>query len=44
MTASGTPEEVKEKVGRYREAGVQITVLRPAAKHQAERLLDLFAE
>lgn len=44
MTASGTPEEVKEKVARYREVGVQITVLRPAAKHQAQRLLDLFAE
>lgn len=44
MTASGTPDEVKEKVARYREAGVQVTVLRPAAKHQAQRLLDLFAQ
>ncbi len=44
MTASGTPEQVKEKVARYREAGVQITVLRAAAKHQAQRLLDLFAK
>ena len=44
MTASGTPREVKEKVARYREAGVRVTVLRPAAKHQAQRLLDLFAE
>jgi 5,10-methylenetetrahydromethanopterin reductase len=44
MTAAGTPEEVKEKVARYREVGVQVTVLRPAAKHQAQRLLDLFAE
>lgn len=43
MTAAGTPDEVKERVGRYREAGVQVTVLRPAAKHQAPRLLDLFA-
>lgn len=43
MTASGTPDEVKEKVARYREAGVQMAVLRPAAKHQAQRLLDLFA-
>ena len=43
MTASGTPGEVKGKVGRYREVGVQMTVLRPAAKHQAQRLLDLFA-
>ena len=44
MTASGTPEQVREKVARYREAGVQVTVLRPAAKHQAQRLLDLFSE
>lgn len=44
MTASGTPEEVKEKVDRYRQVGVHIPVLRPAAKHQAQRLLDLFAE
>ncbi len=44
MTASGTPEQVKEKVARYREAGVQTTVLRAAAKQQAQRLLDLFAK
>ncbi len=44
MTASGTPGQVKEKVARYREAGVRVAVLRPAAKHQAQRLLDLFAE
>lgn len=43
MTAAGTPDEVKERVARYREVGVQVTVLRPAAKHQAQRLLDLFA-
>lgn len=43
MTAVGTPDEVKEKVARYREVGVQVTVLRPAAKHQAQRLLDVFA-
>ena len=42
MTAAGTPDEVRERVARYREAGVQLTVLRPAAKHQALRLLDLF--
>jgi 5,10-methylenetetrahydromethanopterin reductase len=44
MTASGTPEEVKEKVQQYHDVGVQITVLRPAAKHQTQRLLDVFAE
>ena len=43
MTASGTPEEVVARVRTYRDAGVQVPVLRPAAAHQAERLLDLFA-
>jgi len=43
MTAAGTPDEVREKVARYREVGVQVTVLRPAAEHQAQRLLDVFA-
>jgi alkanesulfonate monooxygenase SsuD/methylene tetrahydromethanopterin reductase-like flavin-dependent oxidoreductase (luciferase family) len=43
MTASGTPEQVKEKVQRYRDVGVRLPILRPAAKDQAERLLDLFA-
>ena len=43
MTAVGTPDEVKAKVRRYHEAGVQVTVLRPAAPHQTQRLLDLFA-
>jgi len=44
MTASGTPEEVKEKVQKYRDAGVKIPLLRPAAGHQTERLLDLFTQ
>lgn len=43
MTAVGTPDEVKEKVARYHEVGVHMTVLRPATKHQAQRLLDTFA-
>lgn len=43
MTASGTPDEVRQRVEQYRAAGVQIPVLRPAAIHQAERLLALFA-
>jgi 5,10-methylenetetrahydromethanopterin reductase len=43
MTASGTPEQVKEKVQQYRDVGVRLPILRPAAKDQAERLLDLFA-
>jgi alkanesulfonate monooxygenase SsuD/methylene tetrahydromethanopterin reductase-like flavin-dependent oxidoreductase (luciferase family) len=43
MTASGTPDQVKAKVQQFRDVGVQLPILRPAAAHQAERLLDLFA-
>lgn len=43
MTASGTPDEVRARVDEYREAGVQLPLLRPAALHQTDRLLDLFA-
>lgn len=43
MTASGTPEEVLARVQRYRDVGVDLPILRPAAAHQTERLLDLFA-
>ncbi len=44
MTASGTPDEVKARVQEYRDAGVQVALLRPAALHQTGRLLDLFAQ
>jgi hypothetical protein len=30
-------------VRQFRDVGVQVPILRPAAAHQAERLLDLFA-
>jgi 5,10-methylenetetrahydromethanopterin reductase len=43
MTASGTPEEVVARVQKFRAVGVQVPILRPAAAHQTERLLDLFA-
>ena len=43
MTASGTPDEVRARVEAYRLAGVQLPLLRPAALHQTQRLLDLFA-
>jgi alkanesulfonate monooxygenase SsuD/methylene tetrahydromethanopterin reductase-like flavin-dependent oxidoreductase (luciferase family) len=43
MTASGTPDEVLAAVQRYRDVGVQVTILRPAAKHQTERIIDLFS-
>ena len=42
LTASGTPDEVRARVEQYRTAGVQLPILRPAATHQAERLLSLF--
>lgn len=44
MTASGTPDEVKQRVQQYRDAGVKIPLLRPAAAHQTEWLLDLFTQ
>lgn len=44
MTASGTPDEVVARVQQYRDAGVQLPLLRPAALHQTQRLLDLFAQ
>ncbi len=44
MTASGTPDEVKKRVQQYRDAGVKIPLLRPAAAHQTDRLLNLFAQ
>ncbi|MFQ5692176.1 MAG: LLM class flavin-dependent oxidoreductase [Nitrospinota bacterium] len=43
LTASGTPQEVMDRVERYREAGVNLPVVRPAQPHQAQRLLDMFA-
>ena len=43
LTASGTPEQVLERVDRYRRAGVNLPLLRPAARHQLETLLTLFA-
>jgi alkanesulfonate monooxygenase SsuD/methylene tetrahydromethanopterin reductase-like flavin-dependent oxidoreductase (luciferase family) len=44
MTASGTPDEVKKRVQQYRDAGVKIPLLRPAAANQTQRLLDLFSQ
>ncbi len=43
MTACGTPDEVVARVQQFRDAGVDLPILRPAAAHQAERLMDLFA-
>ena len=43
LTASGTPREVADRVQEYRDAGVKLPILRPAANHQTQRLLDYFA-
>ena len=43
LTASGTPDDVARKITRYREAGVKLPILRPAAGHQTRRIIDLFS-
>lgn len=43
LTASGTPAQVIDKVQQYRDAGVKLPILRPAAASQTGRLLDIFA-
>ena len=42
-TASGTPDEARARVDRYRAAGVKLPILRPAAAHQARTILDVFS-
>jgi len=42
-TACGTPDEVRERVARYRRAGVTFPLIRPQASHQAARAMALFA-
>jgi len=43
-TATGTPEEVLQRVQRYRGAGVTLPLIRPQAPRQVIRILDLFAK
>lgn len=43
LTASGTPDEARRRVARYRDAGVKLPILRPAAAHQTARIIDLFS-
>lgn len=43
LTASGTPDEVVARIQQYRDVGVQVPLLRPAAPHQVDRILELFA-
>jgi 5,10-methylenetetrahydromethanopterin reductase len=42
LTASGTAEEVRHRIARYREAGVRLPILRPAAAGQTSRVVELF--
>jgi alkanesulfonate monooxygenase SsuD/methylene tetrahydromethanopterin reductase-like flavin-dependent oxidoreductase (luciferase family) len=42
LTASGTPEQVQRRIARYREAGVRLPILRPAAARQTARVIELF--
>ncbi|MBI4494641.1 MAG: LLM class flavin-dependent oxidoreductase [Chloroflexi bacterium] len=44
MTASGTPDEVIKRVQQYRDAGVRVPLLRPAAAHQTQRVLEMFTQ
>jgi 5,10-methylenetetrahydromethanopterin reductase len=44
MTASGTADEVLQRVEDFRAAGVTLPIIRPAASHQTQRILDLFAQ
>lgn len=43
LTASGTPDEARRRIEQYREAGVRLPIVRPAAPHQTDRIIDLFA-
>jgi alkanesulfonate monooxygenase SsuD/methylene tetrahydromethanopterin reductase-like flavin-dependent oxidoreductase (luciferase family) len=42
LTAAGTPDDVVQRVQQYRDAGVTLPILRPAAGHQTRRIIDLF--
>lgn len=43
LTVAGTPDEAVRRVQRYREAGVKLPIVRPAAAHQTQRIVDLFS-
>ncbi|MDR7555301.1 MAG: LLM class flavin-dependent oxidoreductase [Armatimonadota bacterium] len=43
LTACGTADDVARRIAAYRDAGVQLPLLRPAARHQIQRILDTFA-
>ena len=43
LTAAGTADEVVRKIERYREAGVSLPIVRPAAAHQIPRIIEIFS-
>jgi alkanesulfonate monooxygenase SsuD/methylene tetrahydromethanopterin reductase-like flavin-dependent oxidoreductase (luciferase family) len=43
LTAAGTPADVVARIQRYRDAGVKLPIVRPAAGHQTRRVIDLFS-
>jgi 5,10-methylenetetrahydromethanopterin reductase len=43
LTAAGTPDDVITRIQRYRDAGVKLPIVRPAAAHQTRRIIDLFS-
>jgi ribA/ribD-fused uncharacterized protein len=43
LTATGTVADVRDRVAAYRQAGVELPLVRPAAPHQLDRLLATFA-
>ena len=44
LTAAGRPDEVVDRIERYRAAGVRLPIVRPAAGHQTRRIIDLFSK
>jgi alkanesulfonate monooxygenase SsuD/methylene tetrahydromethanopterin reductase-like flavin-dependent oxidoreductase (luciferase family) len=43
LTAAGRPDEVRARVQRYRDAGVKLPIVRPAAAHQTRRVIELLS-
>jgi alkanesulfonate monooxygenase SsuD/methylene tetrahydromethanopterin reductase-like flavin-dependent oxidoreductase (luciferase family) len=43
LTAAGTPDDVVRRIDRYREAGVKLPIVRPAAAGQTARIIELFS-
>jgi alkanesulfonate monooxygenase SsuD/methylene tetrahydromethanopterin reductase-like flavin-dependent oxidoreductase (luciferase family) len=43
LTAAGTPAEVLARIERYRDAGVKLPIVRPAAARQARAIIDLLS-